>query len=102
MLIQVSFEYLNVDTINANKTNANKINNSDYKHEEILNTLLNQILIYTHRAWLDELDRAARQNKEPSLGWALFRAYWLEYMPGAIYILVIVTCRLVKCLYLMF
>ncbi|KAL0850177.1 hypothetical protein ABMA28_012050 [Loxostege sticticalis] len=48
------------------------------------------------RAWLDELDRAARQNKEPSLGWALFRAYWLEYMPGAIYILVIVTCRVIQ------
>lgn len=47
MLIQVSFEYLNVDTINANKTNANKINNSDYKHEEILNAIKSDSYLHT-------------------------------------------------------
>lgn len=67
MLIQVSFEYLNVDTINANKTNANKINNSDYKHEEILNTLLNLILVYTHTEhgstnWIEQPDKTRSRH----------------------------------------
>nr|QJQ50001.1 ABC transporter family C protein ABCC2 [Ostrinia furnacalis] len=48
------------------------------------------------RAWLDELNRAASKNEKPSLGWALVRAYWLEYMPGAFYVLTIVTCRIIQ------
>ncbi|XP_041973788.1 ATP-binding cassette sub-family C member 4-like [Aricia agestis] len=46
--------------------------------------------------WLDEFDRASRENREPSLSKALFRTFWLAYMPGAILLIINTTARTVQ------
>ncbi|CAH0600504.1 unnamed protein product [Chrysodeixis includens] len=51
---------------------------------------------YLERYWLEEVERASRENREPSLWSALRRAYWLQYMPSAIYVLIISTARTVQ------
>nr|UEO57356.1 ABCC2 [Conogethes punctiferalis] len=48
------------------------------------------------KSWLDELDRASMENREPSLWKALVRAYWLEFMPGAIYVSLISAARVAQ------
>ncbi|CAB3237240.1 unnamed protein product [Arctia plantaginis] len=48
---------------------------------------------YFERYWFNELDRATKENREPSLGKAMTRAYWLAYMPGALYVIVITAMR---------
>ncbi|CAH0600505.1 unnamed protein product [Chrysodeixis includens] len=48
---------------------------------------------YFERYWLAEVERAASENREPSLWSAMRRAYWVQYMPSAIYILIITTAR---------
>ncbi|XP_059049333.1 ATP-binding cassette sub-family C member 4-like [Achroia grisella] len=48
------------------------------------------------RYWLEELKRAKRENREPSLWKALQRAYWLAYMPGAIFVGLLGVSRTVQ------
>nr|ADH16740.1 ABC transporter family C protein ABCC2 [Heliothis virescens] len=43
---------------------------------------------YLERYWLQEIENATNENREPSLWKALQRAYWVSYMPGAIYVLI--------------
>nr|ADH16744.1 ABC transporter family C protein ABCC2 [Heliothis subflexa] len=43
---------------------------------------------YLERYWLQEIENATNENREPSLWKALRKAYWVSYMPGAIYILI--------------
>ncbi|KAJ8734039.1 hypothetical protein PYW07_014590 [Mythimna separata] len=48
---------------------------------------------YFERYWLEELEDATQTGREPSLWKAMRRAYWLSYMPGAIFVLIICTAR---------
>ncbi|CAG9783021.1 unnamed protein product [Diatraea saccharalis] len=46
------------------------------------------------KSWLAEVELAQRESRNPSLWTALRKAYWLEYMTGAIYILTITAVRI--------
>ncbi|XP_050352389.1 uncharacterized protein LOC126774816 [Nymphalis io] len=48
------------------------------------------------RYWLEEYDRALRENRKPSLVKALTKAYWLAYLPGAFLLLINATARTVQ------
>ncbi|CAH2099924.1 unnamed protein product [Euphydryas editha] len=48
------------------------------------------------RYWLEEYEKAIRDNRKPSLWKALTRAYWLAYLPGAILLLINTTARTVQ------
>ncbi|XP_063890832.1 uncharacterized LOC110383917 [Helicoverpa armigera] len=43
---------------------------------------------YLERYWLAEIENATIENREPSLWKALRKAYWVSYMPGAIFIII--------------
>nr|AIB06822.1 ABCC2 [Spodoptera exigua] len=51
---------------------------------------------YFERYWFEEVSAAERENREPSLWKALRRAYWVQYMPGAIFVLIISALRTVQ------
>lgn len=59
----------------------------------LLETILIDILFVCHRYWFEEYENAVAQNREPKLWKALFRAYWLQYMPGSLYIVTISAAR---------
>ncbi|XP_063373668.1 ATP-binding cassette sub-family C member 4-like [Cydia amplana] len=44
--------------------------------------------------WIQEYEKAKRENRKPSLWSALRRAYWLQYMPGAIYLSINAAARM--------
>ncbi|XP_047534615.1 uncharacterized protein LOC125069235 [Vanessa atalanta] len=48
------------------------------------------------RYWLEEYDRALRENRKPSLWKAFIKAYWLAYLPGACLLLINATARTVQ------
>ncbi|XP_052753897.1 ATP-binding cassette sub-family C member 4-like [Galleria mellonella] len=48
------------------------------------------------RYWLEELERSKRENRDPSLWKALKKAYWLAYMPGAIYVGLLSIARTIQ------
>nr|UMW71136.1 ABC transporter subfamily C2 [Spodoptera frugiperda] len=48
---------------------------------------------YFERYWFEEVAIAEREDRDPSLWKAMRRAYWLQYMPGAIFVLLISGLR---------
>ncbi|XP_046974021.1 uncharacterized protein LOC124540463 [Vanessa cardui] len=48
------------------------------------------------RYWLEDYDRALRENRKPSLWKALVKAYWIAYLPGAFLLLINATARTVQ------
>lgn len=48
------------------------------------------------RYWLQEYEAAIKEKREPSLWTALRKAYWLGYMPGAIYLIIISVFRIIQ------
>ncbi|XP_026726077.1 multidrug resistance-associated protein 4-like [Trichoplusia ni] len=48
---------------------------------------------YFEKYWFEEVERALRENREPSLWSAMWRGYWLQFMPSAVLILIITTAR---------
>nr|UAX26432.1 ATP-binding cassette C subfamily [Galleria mellonella] len=48
------------------------------------------------RSWLEELERSKRENRDPSLWVVIRKAYWLAYMPGAIYVGTISVFRTIQ------
>ncbi|XP_068628827.1 ATP-binding cassette sub-family C member 4-like [Battus philenor] len=48
------------------------------------------------RYWLEELDQAKLKNRKPSLWRSLVRSFWLEYMPGAILLLINTSARTIQ------
>ncbi|XP_049887665.1 ATP-binding cassette sub-family C member 4-like [Pectinophora gossypiella] len=48
------------------------------------------------RAWLAECEKALQENRKPSLWKALSKAYWLSFMPGGIYQIVVAIVRTIQ------
>ncbi|XP_026726078.1 multidrug resistance-associated protein 4-like [Trichoplusia ni] len=48
---------------------------------------------YLESYWFEEVERALRQKRDPSLWSALWRAYWMQFMPAAIYVIIITVAR---------